>query len=91
MAAVRRFSRLGEAVRTHYDQADRIADDVARLATMRSLEDLFASEARSQSLTSAFRRERGIPSLAEILRFGVARPIAELMRSEMLILKARGS
>jgi hypothetical protein len=62
-----------------------------RITTMRSLEDLFASEARSQSLTSAFRRERGIPSLAEILRFGVARPIAELMRSEMLILKARGS
>ena len=25
------LTQLGEAVRTHYDQADRIADDVARL------------------------------------------------------------
>jgi hypothetical protein len=62
-----------------------------RVSIMRSLEDVFASEARSQSLASAFRRQRGIPSIDEILRFGVARSIAELMHGEMRVLMARRS
>ena len=56
---------------------------------MQSLEDVFASEDRSQSLTSAFRRRRGIPSIDELLRFGVARPLAELMHAAMKNLKSR--
>jgi hypothetical protein len=80
--AARHRARLQSYVRS--DGADRVI-------TMQSLEDVFASEARIQSLMSAFRRRRGIPSIGEILRFGVARPVAELMHREMQIMKPRGS
>jgi hypothetical protein len=53
------------------------------VVVMQSLEDVFASEGRSQLLTSDFRRRRGIPSIDELLRFGIARQLAELVHQEM--------
>jgi len=66
-------------------------DGTDRVSTMQSIEDVFASEARTQLQTSIFRRRRGIPSIDEIQRFGVAQLIAALMHREMGILKSRAS
>jgi hypothetical protein len=55
----------------------------ATVVVMRSLEHVFASESRSQLLTNAFRRRRGIPSMDELLRFGIARQLAQLVHQEM--------
>jgi hypothetical protein len=59
----------------------------ARVVVMGSLEDVFASESRSQLLTSAFRRRRGIPSLDELLRFGTARQLAQAVHQKMREMK----
>jgi hypothetical protein len=56
----------------------------AAVVVMHSLQDVFDSEGRSQSLASAFRRRRGIPSIDELLRFGIARQLAQRVHQEML-------
>jgi len=55
----------------------------ATVVVMQSLQDVFDSESRSQLLTSAFRRRRGIPSIDELVRFGIARQLAQLVHQEM--------
>jgi hypothetical protein len=55
----------------------------ATVVVMQSLQDVFDSESRSQLLTSAFRRRRGIPSIDELVRFGIARQLAQLVHHEM--------
>ena len=51
------LTQLGEAVRTHYDQTDRIADDVARLGYDGASEILRAQMPQSKR---ALRRSRRI-------------------------------
>jgi hypothetical protein len=59
----------------------------ATVVVMQSLEDVFASESRGQLLMSAFRRRRGIPSIDELLRFGVARQLAQAVHQKMQEMK----
>jgi hypothetical protein len=61
------------------------------VVAMRFLADVFASESRSQMLTSAFRRRRGIPSIDELLRFGIARQLVDLVHQEMQSVRSRNT
>jgi hypothetical protein len=42
-----------------------------RVVTFGSLADVLESEARAKSLTAAFRRRQGIPTMDELARLGV--------------------
>jgi hypothetical protein len=66
MLVARHRVRLDEFLHAHPER---------RLVTFGSLADVLESEARAKSLTAAFRRSQGIPTMDELTRLGVKSPL----------------